>query len=270
MNTPALGAAGNPSAGGAANPRNGRRSRLIWPARERWTGNQVWLSSGQRALLFYLRGQLAAGRHEFRIDDLARITGLDRSNVSRGLDRLASLSLIGRRSTRGCMGRTIVWNVGRRRAWTEAQTAALRFRRPINPRGNVATSNPFGVYLSREGWQTAIRNGQDRAVRRLTPPRTLYGRCAARHRVRLTRWTFRRTPGDRPGVVRSFEGVWLGKCRRCGERVRLADSVTVPAPSRPGWESAGAVLGSGGRYRMQRDTDGTFSPIRRDDREGSP
>lgn len=210
---------------------SGRRSRLIWPARSS-SEQTVWLSSGQRSLLFYLRAEMSHGRHVFSHEQLSRAAGIHPSNVTRGLDRLASLGVIGRRSSRGCLGRTIVWDRRRRAA----------ARRPRSLRANVATSTPFGGYLSREGWHRAVSTGEDRAVRRLTPPRMLYGRCAAGHRTRLERWTFRRWPGGDRTVLRSFEGVWRGFCRRCQERVTLADRITVPAPSAVGPVRAGVVL----------------------------
>lgn len=220
---------------------SGRKARVFWPARAPWTNDTVWLTTGRRALLFYLRGQLAHGRHEFRLAHLAEVSGIDRSNVQRALDQFAWLGLIGRRSTRGRNGRTMVWNIGRRRAWAEAQVRALRYRRPVTSAKNVATSTPFGGYLSRERWRAAVGAGEDRAVRRLTPPRTLYGRCAAGHRARLTRWTFRRWPGANQTIVRAFEGVWRGQCRRCGEHVRLADRIEVPATRRR-WAQVGELI----------------------------
>jgi DNA-binding MarR family transcriptional regulator len=218
---------------------SGRRSRLIWPARERWTGDTFWLSAGQRALLFYIRAQIAHGRHELTIDELARAAGIDRSNVSRGLDRLASLALIGRRSSRGCMGRTIVWRPSRRRALAERSKRATWRRH--QPRANVATSIPFGGYLSRERWRTAASNGDREAVRRLTPPRTLYGRCAAGHRARLSRWRWRRWPTTDRAELRTFEGLWVGRCRRCGASVQVSDRVTIPSVPAT-WTRAGELL----------------------------
>jgi hypothetical protein len=212
---------------------NGRRSRLIWPARTH-DERTVWLSSGQRSLLFYLRAEMGHGRHAFSHEQLSKAAGIHPSNVTRGLDRLASLGVIGRRSSRGCLGRTIVWD-RRHRAAT---------RRPANRRANVATSTPYGGFITRERWRSLVAAGDDRAVRRLTPPRTLYGRCAAGHRARLTRWAFRRWPGANRTELRTFEGVWVGDCRRCGERVRLTDRITVPAPAGgQSWQRAGTIAG---------------------------
>lgn len=210
-----------------------RRAALSWPARERWSGQTVWLSGGQRALLSWVLARMAKGHHQFTVDQAARAVGIDRSNVSRGLDRLASLSLIGRRSTRGRNGITTTWRTHRSAALASASA------RRAWPTTNVATSTPFGGYLSREGFHRAARDPSRRrgsARGRLSPPRLLYGRCPAGHRVRTARWTLR---VDRDGA--GLRGTWKGWCRRCAEAV--AQSLEVrwePAP-RGTWVRAGAV-----------------------------
>ena len=185
-----------------------RSAALSWPKRERWSGQTYWLSRGQRSLLFWIESRMAKGHHTFTLDIAAAAVGVDRSTVSRALDRLASLSLIGRRSTRGRFGRTLVWRVGKSRALAE------RAARSASPErtGNVATSTPFGGYLSREALASAAGDGRRAfgSARRLAPPRLLYARCPAGHRVRLTRWQLRRSPdGSR------VDGTWKGWCRRC-------------------------------------------------------
>lgn len=190
-----------------------RASALVWPKRERWSGVTYWLSSGQRSLLFWIEARIAKGHHEFTIDQAAAAVGLDRSNISRGLDRLASLSLIGRHSRPGRGRRTRVWRIGRTRVLAE--------RARPQATGNVATSTPYGGYLSREGLSVgsgAVRSGRE-AARRLAPPRLVYDRCPAGHRVRLARWLARTSPdGSR------LDGSWKGWCRRCGapHAVRLS------------------------------------------------
>lgn len=205
------------------------RNRLIWPVVNP-AGRTIFLSTGQRTLLMYLRGQMKRGRHRFTLVQLARVADIDTSNVSRGLDRLASFHLVGRRSTRGRTGQTITWRVRPR------TTSALRFTR------NVATTTAFAGYLSAERWKASAANGERQAVRRLTPPRLLYGRCAAGHRCRLDRWTWLRSPGSVRGELRTFSGEWRGHCRRCSAPVRLELTVTVKdGPGRDGWERAGDV-----------------------------
>lgn len=192
-------------------------SALSWPKRERWSGQTYWLSSGQRSLLFWLEARMARGHHSFTLDVAAEAVGIDRSTVSRALDRLASLSLIGRRSTRGRLGRTVTWRIG--------QTRALAERAAAQPMRNVATSTPYGGYLSREALAErsgGVRSGGESA-RRLAPPRLLYARCPAGHRVRLSRWQLRRSPdGSR------VDGTWKGWCRRCG--AWHGESVTLEIP----------------------------------------
>ncbi len=181
-------------------------SALSWPKRERWTGQTYWLSAGQRSLLFWLEARMARGWHTFTLDDASAAVGVDRSNISRGLDRLASLSLIGRRSRPGRGHRTVVWRIHKNRALAE------RARRAAPDAGrNVATSTPYGGYLSREALASAP-GGSGRgsgSARRLAPPRLLYARCPAGHRVRLARWSVRRFPDGRA------DGTWTGWCRRC-------------------------------------------------------
>lgn len=194
-------------------------SALSWPKRERWSGQTYWLSRGQRSLLFWIEARMAKGHHTFTIDQAADAVGLDRSNVSRGLDRLASLSLIGRRSRRGRGHRTVVWRIGRTRALAE------RAAGPPSPTGNVATSTPYGGYLSPEALANGSGGGRGglRSARRLTPPRLLYARCPAGHRVRLDRWQLRRSPdGSR------VDGTWRGWCRRCGSWT--STQLTLEAP----------------------------------------
>lgn len=198
-------------------------STLSWPKRERWSGQTYWLSSGQRSLLFWLEARMAKGHHTFTLDVAAAAVGIDRSTVSRALDRLASLSLIGRRSTRGRLGRTVTWRIGQTRALAE------RAARAAQPGRNVATSTPYGGYLSREALAErsgAVRSGAGSA-RRLAPPRLLYARCPAGHRVRLSRWQLRRSPdGSR------VDGTWKGWCRRCAAWHAEAISLEVPASGR--------------------------------------
>lgn len=198
-----------------------RAAALSWPKRERWSGQTYWLSRGQRSLLFWIESRMAKGHHTFTLDIAAAAVGVDRSTVSRALDRLASLSLIGRRSTRGRLGRTLVWRVGKSRALAE------RAARSASPErtGNVATSTPFGGYLSRERLAAVAADGRggSGSARRLAPPRLLYARCPAGHRVRLTRWQLRRSPdGSR------VDGTWKGWCRRCAGF--HAEQLTIALP----------------------------------------
>lgn len=207
-------------------------SALVWPYRERWSGDTVWLSVGQRTLLFWIHARHAKGHHTFTLDQAARAVGIDRSNVSRGLDRLASLSLVGRRSSRGRLGITTTWKLHKARALTG------RAQRSRWPTGNVATSTPYGGYLSREGYFRAVSDPSVRrgSARRLAPPRLLYARCPAGHRVRTARWFHRRSPD---GL--RLSGSWKGWCRRCAAPVVQAVDVTwVPDPE-AGWVRAGTV-----------------------------
>lgn len=230
----------------------GRRARLIWPVTNRH-GEQFYLSTGQRQLLMYVRSQARHGRHVFTIDRLAEIAGIDRSNVQRGLDRLAQLELIGRRSTRGALGRTIVW------------VPRPHSRGPRCFRANVATTYRYAGYLTPERWRAEMREGRDRAVRRLSPPRVLYGRCAAGHRVRLLAHHLARIPSTDPTVARSLEGRWSGRCRRCRSGapviVTVEDRVAIPA-IRPGWRPAAAD------YQLTHDEAGRVAVTRRE-MEGS-
>lgn len=194
-------------------------SALSWPKRERWSGQTYWLSRGQRSLLFWIEARMARGHHTFTLDQAAEAVGVDRSTISRALDRLASLSLIGRRSRPGRGKRTVVWRIGRTRALAE------RARPPAEPTGNVATSTPYGGYLSREGLKAASGDGRRGAgsARRLAPPRLLYARCPDGHRVRLSRWILRASPdGHR------MDGTWRGWCRRC--RAWTAEQLTLELP----------------------------------------
>lgn len=223
--------------------RDGRLSRLIWPVTNRH-GDRFYLSTGQRQLLTFVKAQARFGRHSHTIDKLAEVAGIDRSNVSRGLDRLAQLELVGRRSTRGPLGRTIVW--------------LLR----SHPRGsrcfraNVATTYHYVGYLTRTRWVDNVRRGEDRAVRRLTPPRVLYGRCAAGHSVLLIGHRLASIRSTDPTIARVLEGAWSGKCRRDAEVVTVSDRVSVPA--RPGsrWERVG-------EFMVKRGVDGSPESIRR-------
>jgi len=224
--------------------RRGTSAALVWPARERWTGDVAWLSVGQATLLLWCRQRLAHGKHTFTIDEAATATGLNRSNVSRGLDRLSCLSLLGRKSTRGRLGRTLVWAVKKARALAE-RPGRLRW-----PHGswhldeNVATSTTYGGFLSREAYQTAAVTGQSRrSVRRLTPPRRLYDRCPAGHRVRVRSW-WHRLSRD----ARRLDASWRGRCRRCGLDVELRLGLDLPESPPGRWESAGTIarrMGSG-------------------------
>jgi hypothetical protein len=236
-------------------------SALSWPKRERWSGQTYWLSSGQRSLLFWLESRMAKGHHSFTLDLAAAAVGIDRSTVSRALDRLASLSLIGRRSTRGRLGRTVTWRIGRTRALAE------RASRAAQPVRNVATSTPYGGYLSREA--LAERSGGVRSgvgsARRLAPPRLLYARCPAGHRVRLSRWQLRRSPdGSR------VDGTWKGWCRRCGAWHAELVTLEVPVPDGAQMEkrrrdranawAAGRM--SAAEFRAAEDADRAGSAIR--------
>lgn len=219
------------------------RSRLIWPVVNP-TGRTVLLSTGQRMLLLYVRGQMKRGRHRFTLAQLARVADLDQSNVSRGLDRLASFHLVGRRSTRGRTGATITWRI-RSRTWPAARFGL-----------KLATTTPIGGYLTPERWRANAATGERQAERRLEPPRNLWGRCAAGHRCRLTRWSWTRYPGTSRTELRTFEGEWRGGCRRCGDAVRLSLSVTVHANQdgdRAGtWERAGAIAARSTAYTARR------------------
>lgn len=208
-----------------------RANRCIWPVVTP-TGRMLLLSTGQRMLLLYLRGQMKRGRHRFTLLQLSRVAGIDVSNVSRGLDRLAGFHMVGRRSTRGRTGQTITWKI-------RGARSALRPRFTVN----VATSTPSVGYLTPERWQANAASGDRQTVRRLAPPRLLWGRCAAGHRSRLTRWSWTRHPGADRTELRTFEGVWIGVCRRCGDHVRLPLQVTVRAVGTE-WVRAGAVAAS--------------------------
>lgn len=201
-------------------------SALRWPKRERWSGQSYWLSSGQRSLLFWIESRMAKGHHTFTLDQAALAVGLDRSNISRGLDRLASLNLLGRKSRPGRGKRTVVWRIGQTRALADRARWAS-----TNPARNVATSTPFGGYLSREAL-AVIGSNAGRGVlsaRRLSPPRLLYARCPAGHRVRLARWTLRRWPdGSR------IDGSWKGWCRRCAAFHSVQMSLELPGDDRAG------------------------------------
>lgn len=221
----------------------GRRARLIWPVTNRH-GEQFYLSTGQRQLLMYLNGQLRRGRHAFTVDHLAGVAGIDRSNVSRGLDRLAQLELIGRRSSRGAMGRTIVWPLRRH------SRGARCFR------ANVATTYRYAGYLTRDRWAAEVSAGVDRAVRRRSPPRMLYGRCAAGHSVRLVGHSLARWPSTNPEIARVLEGRWVGRCRRDAEVVTVSDRLLVPAVADAGWERVGEFL-------VKRGVDGSPESVRR-------
>lgn len=167
---------------------------------------------------------MSRGWHAFTLDDAAAAVGLDRSSISRGLDRLASLSLIGRRSRPGRGHRTVVWRIGKTRALIERARRAS-----AEHSGNVATSTPFGGYLSREGLAAAggtLRRGAGSA-RRLTPPRLLYARCPAGHRVRLARWNLRRSPDGRRA-----DGTWTGWCRRCAAPTSTSLTMQLPGDAR--------------------------------------
>lgn len=229
----------------------GRRlsSALSWPVTN-LAGETFYLSTGQRTLLFWIHAQMAYGRHTFTLDEASRAVGIDRSNVQRALDRFASWSLVRRRSTRGRLGITSVFPIKH----AAAQRARLEGDpgRGFAPRsawptrrgrlvGNVATTTPFGGYISRArlataGWQPGGRPptpaGGTGAVggertRRYGPPRRLYVRCAAGcpRMVRLGRWHQARHAGR-------LSGRWSGSCRRCRERTDLTLSVEL-APG--GW-----------------------------------
>lgn len=198
-----------------ASARQGTPSTLAWPVRRPYTGDLVYLSAGQRHLLFWVQR-----RHRFSTVEASRVTGLDPSNVSRGLRRLASLALIGHRAYRGRNGFHVVWSIGRSRALTEA-AGRLSW-----PTAKVATSTPFGGYLTRERWERAARAGERDAVRRPSPPRLLYDRCPAGHRVRLAR--FRTEHPGRDG--RTMAGSWTGWCRRCRADVTHSLRVTLGRP----------------------------------------
>lgn len=181
-------------------------------------GRRVWLTPGQRLLLMYVRARVLRGAGPFTLAQAADALGSSRGTISRQLDRLASLSLVGRQSRRGRGHRTLVWLPGARRARMEWARPTWR---------NVATATPYGGYLSasryREriaprpaggGTPPAAAGGAPNASRAAltrrfsTPPVVLWGQCPGGHRFPLRR---RRYALSRRGL----EGSWEGRCRRC-------------------------------------------------------
>jgi hypothetical protein len=217
-----------------------RRSR-----RARDPEDVVRLSRGQAELLLYCRIRARRRAAQFTVAEAAGHLRSNPSQVSRGLDRLASFSLVGRQSVVGRGHRTRVWlpkKAARLRAWE-----AIKKRRAASASSfwarNVALSTPFGGFISREGLAAAWADGRPRLKRKppgsalappqggravragADPPKLLYGRCSRDGRVvRLTRFSY---------AVRStsLSGEWRGVCRRHGELVVLPVSIDWTASS---------------------------------------
>lgn len=242
-------------------------SRLVWPVASPWALRArgrptAYLSSRQRALLWYVTATLKRG--DRTLAELATGVGVtSRGQISRELRRLRQLELIGYQTRRGRHGRHRLWlpmPVRRLRAGL----AGTRL-----PRGNDSTSTPFGGFISRQGLEQALRRGsappvtggngaRDGPRRGQDPPRVLYSRCPAGHKLRTGRRSWRAAPG-------SFHGTWEGYCQRCGGRrviERLDLELAIPARALSAAELADPELRERRRREAVRMVRDPATPLR--------
>jgi hypothetical protein len=215
------------------------------PFGARGAGGFRWLSPGQFAVLMHLRRRMRHNRGVTTLAAIAAATGGDPGTVTHRLDRLASLGLIGRRSTRGRFGSTRFWPPRRRSS------------------ANVVTPTPFGrfsrAYVRREDVRRIVeRTGRPLTPaspqgsagespgrwRRVRPPRLMWERCPEDGRsVRLARWRWTWTSAR-------FVGVWDGECPRCHRVIVAPIVVDLPPRDRrpvPAGPILAAIAPSGGR-----------------------
>lgn len=220
-------------------------SALRWETKA--PGARVYLSTGQRATLTIVRA-LAARESTFTTRQMAIWTdawttsadGIRRPNgglVDNRLARLRQLGLIGYATVRGRRGHVRAW-VG---PDLRAGVGTLAFRRADARRhaGNDSTS-PYGGFLTWDRWAESSSKRRQRRQppgsagrSRLTgphrgrPPRVVWERCPAGHRIAIGR-TSRR--GEASGRI---EADYRGRCRRCRQDVRIHHELVVPILARP-------------------------------------
>lgn len=236
----------------------GRSNALRWPVqaprgRVHLTGLQWqlwWLLSRPRRT--WMHGDVTLAR-------LSTLTGSSRGRCWHAMSRLRSLELVSwraypvmelvpdrrpRRWSPGRRGRLLVWIPAPARRARLTAAAGLR-----GHTGNDSVSGPFGAYIAREGLTAALRRrlGSRRLAELSTyggtarrpwrgPPRVLYARCPAGHRLRIGRRSWGLGPDWAPSVTARFEG----PCRRCGSTVVEEIRVEL-APPLPRGLSAGEL-----------------------------
>ena len=208
----------------------GRRA-LVMPVRNA-AGELFYLSVGQRVTLSYLFHRVRAGR-VIKLREAAATMGTTAGVMSKRLDRLASLGLIGRQSHRGRSGRTVLWIPTPRRVAMRRMVRELgcTCSRCLGWTGNVPTSTPRG-FITRErltgqpagiGGGTPRRGAPEPKPRRI-PPRVLFSRCPSGHMAHINRTGY----SESGGTVRAS---WSGYCR-CGSLVRDAVEYRLPGALR--------------------------------------
>lgn len=193
-------------------------------------GRRVALSGAQLATLWYARARIARSRGPFTLRTAAAALATDPGSVRHRLRRLRALGLLGYRAVRGRHGRALVWlprpeSIRRNRlAW------ARRF-------GNVATSTPFGGYISAREL-TARLPGYVERRRRLSPSRIRWAPDSA---GALPRWVGERCRCGRPCRAERRASMDDGArlrarygsaCPSCGELVAVTVDVELGAAFR--------------------------------------
>lgn len=205
----------------------GRRSRALAVPVKRLDGSLVWLSPGQFALLVYVRGRMRHGRGRLTLAQAGDALDAYPGSLSRRLDRLAQLGLVGRRSRVGRGNGTTVWppRIGPRWWSPVANVATSTATRSLYVRSWLSRdyyqrsggSPPAGAAPPRGALPPPVAGQRPRR----RPPRVLYQPCPRGHRVRLARWRF---------LIRDrqLQGVYDGWCEPCG--IALVAPVTVELP----------------------------------------
>ena len=217
-------------------------SALRW--RVRSPRGPVYLSDGQRSLLFTLHGLGRVKGATTSIDELLRLTAASsRGRVSDRLARLRQLGLVGYKSQRGPAGYVRFW-FGRPAVRGGVETRA-RQKKVV---GNDSTyplsgdvyvcethrneaDDPPGPSVASPGYAVKSADGRGRRLygrhtppRGVRPPRLIVGHCPNGHKTRSGRWSWRTTAS-------ASEATYRGRCRRCGvevvEQLQLLRPVAV-------------------------------------------
>lgn len=224
-------------------------------------GRTVYLTGSQRALLWYLRRSAHRGR-ALTLEQMAEAVGTSsRGRVWHQLRRLRQLELVGARSwapngkRRGRLARFLLWIPAAARA---------AYLGPAPRGGNDSVSTPPG-FISPAGVRAAwvgsgappFAAGPPRlsGPRRGHPPRVVYARCPAGHRLVARRSLWTRDAGR-------LVAEWTGFCRSCSRPVvERVDLRLAAAPARalsPAELADPATLEARRRLAAQLLEDGTL------------
>lgn len=213
-------------------------------------GRTLYLTGLQWQLYWTVR-HLRDFRGQWTLARFSELTGSSRGRCWHALARLRSLDLIGfrawpvmerdpdrtpRRYSPGRLGRLLLWLP--RRLQLARGPARAGSPAGSHPTRIDSVSTPSGRFLTRDGLSRAFARDPDRwrppgpgsdagtGPRRGRPPRVLWSRCPAGHRVHLQRrtWTVRRA---------TVSGVFEGRCGRCGQDSREAIELRRLDPARP-------------------------------------